>query len=360
MSPADGMNYRPLTKPAPVIKPGEFIFSAVCLDHGHIYAMCEGLIAAGGVLKSVYDPDEQKVENFIKLFPDVKKAKAEDEVLSDKKIHLIAGAAITNKRCALGIRAMKAGKDYFTDKAPMTTLEQLADAKEAVKQTGKKYAVYYSERIHSEAAVFAGQLIDQGAIGKVIQVIGLGPHRLNAKTRPAWFFNKEQYGGILCDVGSHQVEQLLYYTGAKDAKVVRSQVANYNNPDYPELEDFGDAMFVCDNGATGYFRVDWFTPDGLNTWGDGRTFILGTEGFIEQRKYINIGTNDGPDRLYLANGKEEKQYNVSGQVGFPYFGNLILDCLNRTETAMTQEHAFKAAELCILAQNNAEIINVDK
>jgi len=350
---ADGMNFAPAAMPKPVVKPGEFTFSAIGLDHGHIYGMCEALIGAGGTLKSVYDGDEQKVEAFRKSFPTVKPAESEDEVLNDKEVLLVAGAAVPNQRCALGIRVMDAGKDYFTDKAPMTTLEQLEDAKKAVARTKQKYAVYYSERLHTETGVFAGQLIEQGAIGKVIQIIGLGPHRLNLPSRPDWFFKLEQYGGIICDIGSHQCEQILYYTGAKDADVVRSQVANYNNPKYPELEDFGDTMLVCDNGATGYFRVDWFTPDGLQMWGDGRTFILGTEGFIEMRKFMNIGTDDGAGHLFLANGTEEKHYNVLGKVGYPYFGQLILDCLNRTENAMTQEHAFKAAELCLKAQKTA-------
>jgi predicted dehydrogenase len=249
---------------------------------------------------------------------------------------------------------MSAGKDYFTDKTPLTTLEQLEIAKAKVKETGKKYAVYYSERLHTESAVFAGQLIEQGAIGRVIQVLGLGPHRLGASWRPEWFFKKEKYGGILCDVGSHQIEQFLYYAGAKDATIVRSQIANYNNPQYPELDDFGDATLIGDNNTNGYFRVDWFTPDGLQMWGDGRLFILGTEGFIEQRKYMQLGEkNSHGGHVYLANNKEETYYNVEGQVGFPYFGELILECLNRTENAMTQEHAFKAAELSVKAQMQA-------
>jgi predicted dehydrogenase len=249
---------------------------------------------------------------------------------------------------------MSAGKDYFTDKAPLTTLEQLEAAKAKVRETGRKYAVYYSERLHVESAVFAGQLIEQGAIGRVIQVIGLGPHRLGAGGRPDWFFKREKYGGILCDVGSHQIEQFLYYAGAKDATIVHSQIANYNNPQYPELEDFGDATLVADNGATGYFRVYWFTPDGLQMWGDGRTFILGTDGFIEQRKYMQLGEkNSHGGNVYLANQREETHYEVEGKVGYPFFGQLILDCLNRTENAMTQEHTFKAAELCVKAQLQA-------
>jgi len=353
MQKSDGMSYAPKGKPQPVCEAGEFVFSAVALDHGHIYGMCNGLIEAGGKLKSVWDPDPKKVEAFIKTYPETKAAGSEAEVLEDKEVLMVAGAAVTSERGALGLRVMDAGKDYFTDKAPFTTLAQLEAAKKKTAATGRKYMVYYSERLHVEGAVYAGQLIEAGTIGKVLQVIGLGPHRLGAAARPAWFFERERYGGILCDIGSHQIEQYLHYAGARDATVARSQIANYNHPEYPELEDFGDAMLVGDNGTTNYFRVDWFTPDGLGTWGDGRTVILGTEGFIEIRKYIDIARSKSGDNVYLADGKGEQLFNVTGKVGFPFFGQLILDCLDRTETAMTQAHAFKAAELCLKAQELA-------
>lgn len=353
MQTKDGMNYAPQGKPNPVVAKGEFAFAAIALDHGHIYGMCNGLIEAGADLVAVYDPDPAKVEAFVKKFPQAKAASSEAEILNDPTIKLIAGAAVPSERCALGLRAMDHGKDYFTDKTPFTTLEQVEQAKAKVKETGKKYMVYYSERLHVESAVFAGQLIEQGAIGRVVQVIGFGPHRLNAPSRPEWFFQHEKYGGILCDIGSHQIEQFLYFTGAKDAQVLHSKIANYNSKDYPELEDFGDATLVADNGATNYFRVDWLTPEGLGTWGDGRMTILGTEGYIEIRKYIDIARDPQGDHLYLVNQEGEKHYSLKGQVGYPFFGQLILDCINRTENAMTQEHAFKAAELCIKAQMQA-------
>jgi predicted dehydrogenase len=360
MSATDGGSYAPAPLPDPVVSAGEFVIAAIGLDHGHIYGMCEGLIGAGATLKCVYDPDPAKVESFRERFPDVRVARAEDEILDDPQVQLVAGAAVTSERCALGLRVMEAGKDYFTDKAPLTTLDQLAAAREAVQRTGKKYAVYYSERIHVETAVFAGQLIEQGAIGRVLQVVGFGPHRLRAAGRPAWFFEKEKYGGILTDIGSHNVEQILYYTGATDGEVVNSQIANYAHPQYPGLDDFGDANIVTNTGATGYFRVDWFTPDGLQTWGDGRTFILGTEGFIEQRKYMNLGTQDGPGHLFLANGEQETHFRTGGKVGYPFFGQLVLDCLNRTENAMGQDHAFKAIELALQAQLNARDLSASR
>ncbi len=353
MQKSDGMNYAPVGKGEAVCGKGDFPIGAIGLDHGHIYGMCNGLMEAGAELRSVYDPDTAKVEAFCKTYPGVKPATSKQEILDDEEIKLVAGASIPAHRCALGLEVLDHGKDYFVDKAPLTTLGQLAQARAKTAATGKKYAVYYSERLHTECSIYAGNLIDDGAIGRVLQVIGMGPHRLNAPARPDWFFQYALYGGIICDLGCHQVEQFLHYTGAKDAKVVSSKVANYNNKEYPELEDFGDVSLVADNGATNYFRVDWFTPDGLGAWGDGRAFILGTDGYIELRKYIDVARDPELDHVYLVNGKGEQHIPVHGKVGYPFFGQLVLDCLNRTENAMTQDHAFKTAEITLIAQKEA-------
>jgi predicted dehydrogenase len=338
MSSSDGMTYAPQGKPDPVVAPGEFNFATVHLDHGHIYGQTNGLLEAGATLKWVYDPDPAKVDAYREKYPQAQIARSLDEVLADDSVHLVAAAAIPSTRGALGCRVMAAGKDYFTDKTPFTAFDQLEQAKQVVATTGRKYAVYFSERLHVESAMFATDLVKDGAIGKVIQVLGLGPHRLSKASRPDWFFEKEKYGGILCDIGSHQFEQF---------------VGNYHHPDKPELEDFGEANLIGNNGATNYIRVDWFTPDGLRTWGDGRMIILGTEGYIELRKYIDITRDGGGDHVFLVDQKGEHHIPVAGQVGFRFFGELILDCLNRTEKAMTQDHIFKAAELCLSAQAQA-------
>lgn len=353
MSKANGMNYAPQGKPSPVVSKGEFVFAAMALDHGHIYGQCNGLREAGGVLKWVYDPDPDKVKKFVETYPEVQVAASEQQILQDPEVRLVAAAAIPCDRGPLGVKVMEHGKDYFTDKTPFTSLEQLEHARIVQRKTGQIYAVYFSERLHVESAVYAGELVHGGAIGRVVQVLGLGPHRLNAPSRPDWFFKKAQYGGILCDIGSHQIEQFLYYAGCKDAEVLHSKVGNFNSPAYPELEDFGDATLRGDNGASQYFRVDWLTPNGLSTWGDGRTLILGTDGYIELRKYVDVARERTGDHLYLVNGEGEHHLELAGKVGYPYFGQLILDSMNRTEKAMTQAHTFKAAELCIQAQLKA-------
>ena len=347
---SDGMNYAPVGKPSPVVKPGEFAFAAVALEHGHIHGQCQGLTEAGGECRYVWDPDPAKVEKFREKYPDAQPLRSLDEVLEKPDVRLVTAAAIPSDRGPLGCRVMEAGKDYFTDKTPVTTLAQLCDARTTAARTGRKFMVYYSERLHVEASVRAGQLIEQGAIGRVVQVIGLGPHRSNPSTRPAWFWSREKYGGILIDIGSHQFEQFLTYTGAKSTRIVHAAVANYHHKEHPEFEDWGQANLIADNGATNYVRVDWLNPQGLRTWGDGRTFILGTEGYIEVRKYLNIGADAEGDHLFLVDNNGEQHIRCAGQVGYPFFGQLILDCLNRTETAMTQEHAFHAAELTLQVQ----------
>jgi predicted dehydrogenase len=353
MNKISGMNYAPTGESRAVVGPGQFSFAAIALEHGHIYGMCNGLIEAGAELRWVYDPDPVKVSAFLARFPGTAVASSEAQVLEDPHVHLVAGAAVPCDRGDLGLRVQQHGKHYFTDKTPFTTAAQLASARQSVKQTGLKWYVYFSERLHVEGAIMAGNLIAEGRIGRVLQVINIAPHRLDKANRPAWFFQREKYGGILCDIGSHQIEQFLYYTGAVDAHVLHAKVANYANPDVPEFEDFGDATLLADNGATQYLRVDWFNPDGLRTWGDGRLFIMGTVGSIEVRKYIDVARAGTGDHVFLVTGEKEEYLPAAGRTGFPFFGEFVLDCINGTENSMTQRHVFKAAELCLEAQRVA-------
>ncbi len=351
---ANGATYAPTAHAEKVVDPGGFCFAAAFLDHGHIHGQTNGLKDAGATLKWVYDPDPKKVAEFRQKHPEAKAAESYGQILDDPKIRLVAAAAVPCERAEIGFQALEAGKDYFTDKSPFTTLEQLAEARRNVAATGRKYMVYFSERLHNEAGMKAGELIAQGAVGRVLQVVNLAPHRLSKAIRPAWFFEKRKYGGIITDIGSHQFEQFLAYTGAADAQINFARVENFNNPDTPGLEDFGEASLTADTGASFYCRMDWFTPDGSPVWGDGRTFVVGTEGTLEVRKYMDACRHAPDSRIFLTNGKTQQEIECFEKVGFPFFGELILDCLHRTENAMTQAHAFKAAELSMKAQAMAD------
>jgi len=326
-------------------------FAVIGLDHAHIYSMTDAVIRGGGVLTGFHATDPAQIATFRKRYGDVPLARNEAEIMDNKAIRLVAGAPIPDLRAPLGIRAMRAGKDFLGDKPAITSLGQLAEVRAAVKATGRKFAIMYSERLEVPSAVMAGELIGQGAIGRVVQTINIAPHRVNAPSRPAWFWDKSRIGGILTDIGSHQADQFVHYTGSKRAKVVAAQTGNIAYPDHPTFEDFGD-MTVVGDGGTGYIRVDWFTPDGLPTWGDGRAFLLGTEGYIELRKYLDVAGRPGGNHLFIADRKGTRYMDCSG-VPLPFGPQFVVDIVERTSVAQDQAGALLAAELVLTAQETA-------
>jgi predicted dehydrogenase len=349
-----------------ITEPNRIKFAVINIDHPHIYGMTDAIKRGGGELVAVYAKQPDLTAAFVKAYPEAKLAKSENEILEDKAIHLVLSSGIPDERAPLGIRVMEHGKDYLTDKPGIITLEQLAAVKKVQKATKRIYSIMYSERFENKGTEKASQLVKAGAIGQVIQTINLAPHRIfnnigktGLAVRPDWFWDKKRYGGILTDIGSHQFDQYLHFTGSTEAQVLMSQVGNVHHPDKPLFEDFGDVM-LSGNGGAGYIRVDWFTPDGLDTWGDGRLTILGTDGYIEVRKNTDIlSGNKGGNHLYMANKKEMIHLDCNNEV-LPFGPLFVDDVLNRTETAMTQAHCFLATELALKAQKNARSMTLKK
>lgn len=332
-------------------KPMKFV--AAGIDHRHIYGQIQHMHNVGGEFVGWWtDGSPETLEGFVKRFPDVPRFDDLAKLLADESVELVLIADIPKHRSQRAIDAMRAGKDVMVDKPGCTTLEQLDAIEQVVAQTGRIWSIDFSERFEVASVTKAAELVAEGAIGRVIQTAGLGPHRLNRSSRPDWFFDRESYGGILCDIASHQIDQFLYFTNSSDAEITLASAANYANPDDPGLQDFGEIALRSESGHA-YIRVDWYTPDGLPTWGDGRLTILGTEGYIELRKYVDVAGAEGIDHLFLVNADVCKKIDCS-EAGYPYFGRLFNDIRDRTETAMTQQHAFKVMELAIKAQNMAE------
>jgi predicted dehydrogenase len=346
--------------PAPEVKPQHHIRFAVCgISHDHIHGMIEAIARGGGELVAGWGLEPDKLAVFRRRYPDVKIAATQDEIINRTDIQLILSSHIANQRAGIGVKAMKAGKDFLADKPGITTLEDLALVRKTIAETARIYGILYSERLEVRAAVHAGELIRQGAIGKVIQTINIAPHQVvqggglagGGSGRPDWFWNDIQFGGILCDIGSHQVDQFLYYTGSTSAEVVASQVANLRHPDRPHFQDFGDMMLRGDKGF-GYVRLDWFTPAGLGTWGDGRLFVLGTDGYMEIRKYIDVAVARRGNNLFVVDGKSARAIDCTNGP-LPFGPQFVADIVRRTHTAQDQAQCLLAAELSILAQKNA-------
>jgi len=324
--------------------------AAIGLNHSHLNGQIAAVTRGGGELVSFFGKEADLAAAFGARYPSAKLARSEQEILEDPSIQLVVSAAIPNERAPLGIQVMRHGKDFMVDKPGTTTLEQLAEVQRVQSETKRIYSVLI-ERHEHRGTTKAAELVKSGAIGQVIQTVSLGPHRMNPESRPAWFFRREQYGGVLCDLASHHVDQFVFFTGSTEAEVVASQVRNVNHPQYPGLEDFGDVM-LRGNGGSGYVRVDWFTPGGLTVFGDGRLTILGTNGYIEIRKSVDIAGRPGDSHLFLVDDKSPR-YIDCRDVPLPYGERLVDDVLHRTETANPQQQTFLAMDLALRAEKNA-------
>ncbi len=336
-----------MTSPPPVR------MAAIGLNHNHIYSMIGTLLGAGAELRAAHAPELDLQRRFSRRFPATQVCPDPQEIYESEKIDLILTAAIPSERAGIAVRAMQHGKDVFSDKGGMTTLTQWADVQQAQVDTGRIYAIAYGERLGSRAMVRALELAQAGAIGQVIHTLGTGPHSLRAETRPDWFFRKRQYGGILCDIATHQFDLYLAFGQDPNPHILAAQVANRAHPEFPELEDFGDVL-IRGETCSGYLRVDWFSPLGLPVWGDTRLIVLGTEGYMEVRTNIDVGRPDTRgDHLYVVDSQTTR-YEDCRDVELP-FGRLLLnDIRHRTETAMGQSHCLAAMRLALEAQAMAE------
>ncbi|TCC15480.1 Gfo/Idh/MocA family protein [Kribbella sindirgiensis] len=337
-------------------------FAAVGLDHAHIFGQVAGLLAAGATFVGMAtdDPSAAVAGTMRERYPDVPVIEDPDELIAQDGIDLIVTAAVPDRRGPIAVAALRAGKDVMADKPGCVTLEQLEEVEKAVDQSGRFWSVTFSERFEVKCVVKAGELVREGRIGTVVQTLGTGPHRIGDRGhlaggggRPDWFYDKARYGGILTDIASHQIDQFLWFTGARTAEVVTSAVGNFANPDEPGLQDFGELLLRSGN-AQGYIRVDWYTPDGLPTWGDGRLTVLGTEGYIEMRKYVDIAGRDGGNHLFLVD-KDGTHYIDCSDVELTYYSDVLNDVRNRTATAAPQEHTFETMRLALTAQQNAAV-----
>ncbi len=341
-------------------------FGVCGMSHDHIYGMVGAVTRGGGELVAAWGGEEDKLAAFSRRFPNVKIVKTQEEILDDPSLQLVLTSQVPNQRAGIAVRAMKSGKDVLSDKPGVTTLEQLAEIRKTIAETKRIYAILYSELLEVKAAVYAGVLVKQGAIGKVIQTINIAPHQIvqhggdagGGDGRPEWFWRPEQYGGILCDIGSHQVDQFLFYTGSTEAEVAESQIANVRHPNHPHFQDFGD-MVLRGNRGLGYVRLDWFTPDGVGTWGDGRLFILGTDGYMEVRKYTNIAVSRQGNNLFVVDGRQARYIDCNA-MPLPFGPQFVADIVNRTHLAQNQHEALLAAELVIKAQNGAKWVKLEE
>lgn len=326
-------------------------FAAIGLDHRHVYDMTAALIAAGAVCAG-HDPetsDPRVLAGFQKRFPDVP-AIPRDRLLDDPSIDFIVLSAVPCDRAALAIAAMRRGKDVMSDKPGVTTLEQLDAVRRAVRETGRIWSVCVG-RVASPSIQEALRVVRSGELGRLVQVISLAPHRLNRALRPAWFFDRPSYGGIITDIGVHAIDTFLALADVDQAEIESATIGAFGT-EPAGFEDFAEIVLRTPS-VRGYCRVDWFTPDGLPTWGDGRLFLTGTEGTLELRKNLDIEGRDGTDHMFVAS-RTGTRHVACDQRPVTYFHDFLAAVRTRDAAALSPDTVFIATAMALRAQADAK------
>ncbi len=324
-------------------------FAAIGLDHRHIYDLTAGLLAAGATCAghTAETTDPRVLDGFRKRFSDVPAAE-QARLLDDPAIDFVVIAAVPSERAALAIAAMRRGKDVMLDKPGLTSLAQLVEVERVATETGRIWSVCWGQGV-SRAGQAALELVRRGAIGRLVQTLSLSPHRLNRGLRPAWFFDRDAYGGIVTDIGSHQIDQFLIFADAQDCRISATIGAFGTEP--VGFEDFAELVLETE-AVRGYARVDWFTPDGLADWGDGRLFLTGTEGTIELRKNLDLLGRPGGDHLFLTDRTNTRHVSCAERE-VTYYRDFVRAVRERDMDEKTQRRVFNVTRLSLRAQAEA-------
>jgi predicted dehydrogenase len=340
-------------------------------DHNHLYEIIDRLVKAGA--EAVAHTAEGSFVEHYAGWQAGSQERSYDDILADDTIDIIVTAAIPNRRASIALAAIEAGKHVISDKPGLTSMEQLDAVRAAVAdRPGRPWTVLFTERFENRAINEAVRLAQSGAVGTVVHVVGAGPHTMWAKRRPDWFWDPEATGGILVDIGSHQVDQFLSITGATaaDVSIVTSMVGNVASPDHPAMQDIGSMTLACRplgpprpglgepsrspeararGTMVGDHRLDYLTARGLGTWGDCRLTIVGTEGTIEARANIDVAGAEGAEHLIVVDGDGTRRVDISGVV-VDWAELALADVADGGERLMTQQHPIDVTDVCLRAQ----------
>lgn len=341
-----------LAPPPADARPGAPVrVGVVGLDHDHGLMLAGRLRLAGArIVAYAADGSRSRAALTAMALPGRVQARTAEAISEADDIDLVVTAAIPSARADIAVRALRAGKHVLTDKPGVTTADDLAAIDDAVTASGRRWWVLFGERFENRAVRQACARARLGDIGRVVSVLGLGPHRMGAAGRPAWFWDPAATGGILVDIGSHQVDQFLAATGADpDAvEVVTAAVGNVASPAHPHMQDIG-MMVLRAGSAIGTHRVDFLSPAGLHTWGDGRLMLVGLEGTLEVRTNVDVAGRRGREHLIVTDRRGVRRIDVSA-TPVDWAARLLADVRDGSDTLLDHRHTLAVSRITLRAQ----------
>jgi predicted dehydrogenase len=328
-------------------------FTVVGIEHLHAFELVDGLLGAGAVDVGHAARPGPLLDMYEQWRTDSPRLDT-DEALTRGDVDLVVLAGVPAERAAHAITALDAGRSVLSDKPGVTTLDQLTDVIAAEMYGDQRWWVLFSERFGNRAVTEAIARAHAGAIGRIVDVVGLGPHTLAADSRPDWFWSPAQSGGILGDIATHQIDQFCATVDPAcetEIHVTSSSVGNVACPDHPEMEDIG-RLSLEGGGATGNHRVDYLTAAGLGSWGDCRLMITGTEGTLEVRANIDPTGDDGGEHLIQVDASGTTRIDTSG-VAIDWAQRLLADLVDGGDRLMSAAHVHRVCRLALTAQHEA-------
>ncbi|MFN8017516.1 MAG: Gfo/Idh/MocA family oxidoreductase [Acidimicrobiales bacterium] len=327
---------------------GKIRVGVIGLDHIHGLVLAVRLWQAGATIAAFHATAPRDVAAMRLLGGGRARSRSIDEIVEDPTIDLIVTAAIPRDRADIAVRALQAGKHVVADKPGVTTLAQLEAVRAAQEASGRRWWVMFGERFENRAVAEACLRARLGDVGEVVSILGLGPHRMGADGRPDWFWDPDATGGILVDIGSHQADQFLSATGAPTADVRWSAVGNASSPRHPAMQDVGQ-MVLGAGSVLGTHRVDYLSPTGLKTWGDGRLMIVGTDGTLEVRTNVDVAGKKGKEHLIVVDAKGTRRLDPrAGKVDWAK--RLVADVVEGSDTFVAQDHVYAVCDVTLRAQ----------
>ena len=327
-------------------------FAVAGIEHLHVFELVGGLVGAGAIEVGHWGTPGPLLDAYRQWRPD--SAELDLDTALRAEVDLVVLAGIPSERATHAATALRSGASVLSDKPGVTTFEQLDSVLDAEEASTGRWWVLFSERFCNRAVLEAVRRVHAGAIGRVVDVVGLGPHTLAAAQRPDWFWSPTTSGGILADLATHQIDQFCAIAdpdSKAEVVVTSSSVGNLACPDHPSMQDVG-RLTLAGGGAIGSHRVDYLSAAGLPSWGDCRLLITGTEGALEVRANVDPAGAPGSEHLIQVDADGTQRIDTS-DVQIDWAQRLVADLRNGTDTLLSRDHIERVCRLALTAQAEA-------
>jgi len=217
-----------------------------------------------------------------------------DDLCKTLQPDVVSVGAVYGKNGEWVARALEHNLPVVSDKPIASTWQQLDRIRELTQKTGLNVITEFDMRCRAEFRA-AREAVHSGKIGKVIMVSAQKSYRFGS--RPAWYSDRDLYGGTVLWIASHGIDAIRYAGGLTLTRVTGHQ-GNVSQPQLGSFEDHVSLMYQAAGGATAIVHADLARPKAAATHGDDRIRIAGSEGVIELRNartYLTTHTSPETD-----------------------------------------------------------------